>query len=959
MQSLASELYRRIFWVTFALIIQYSLSAQEPYHFMLGADELSGFDIYGINQDEEGVYWITSDKGLTSYDGYTFKQYENDKQVSSSLFNPTLNHAGELFCNNLGGQIFKVRNDSLILFHTIPDSLLSAYVNFDFLSNDELIVSSASSYRVKADKLVLLGENMKYGQGSLYREDDGSLIFQNNQKSIARITATDFSEAAIDMNSSDQYLFKFFRKKGKLYGLERGGEVYRLDTVNEHSLSAKKVLDKQESYSRIYATNKNLWVASDKYGLYSIQYPEEGQFSSQLSKMLFENYFISFAFEDRNGNVLLGTFNDGIIVIPETNMQNITVPNDVKISEITTDQSGGVFFGTLQGRIYHWTENDLELIKSEGTRIVEKLEYYPDNHHLFYDNKVVYVYNTQTQQNKDILFTALKDMVQMSQNEYAFGNFSTTRIIRFDDISVVTSRSFETGRVRQLVFNNKTKDLLVNTTKDLFKIDSSGVMRPLNKKMSNYLISDMEQDDTVTFIATRKQGLLKLLGDRIYPFLDDKSGLIDNDVRQIAIQNERLYVATETGFQVFTTAGELVKTISATDGLASIKIQDFAVDKYFIWFLTQFGLQRYDLNSKEDVSTIPIIKKIDIYRDGERVLDSDYSFSNDTDAVTVKISAPSLTLQSDLKYIYRLSENTSWSENDYTDNEIRFLALAPGKYAFQVRLMHKGEFLDERVLKFTIAQPFWNMWWFYTVTVFLFLSVFFTILKFRLRKQEKRNEEVFELNASKLTALQSQMNPHFLFNALNSIQEYIMHNDRRVAGKYLGKFAKLMRMYLDHSRKKSISMKEELDVLALYLQLEELRFENTLTFDISIEDTVDLDIQIPSMFIQPYVENALKHGLFHKTSDRKLTISVIHSLDSKEVICKIEDNGIGRKKSREINKMRAGSHLPFATTANTRRLELLNLHRKRHIRQKTEDLSDPMGLPSGTRVEIVIPIDKE
>ena len=199
------------------------------------------------------------------------------------------------------------------------------------------------------------------------------------------------------------------------------------------------------------------------------------------------------------------------------------------------------------------------------------------------------------------------------------------------------------------------------------------------------------------------------------------------------------------------------------------------------------------------------------------------------------------------------------------------------------------------------------------------------------------------------------MNPHFVFNALNSIQEYIMSNEKNLAGKYLGKFADLMRVYLHHSQVKVVTLKEELYALHLYVELESLRFENKLTYDISVEETIDTSHEIPSLLIQPYVENSFKHGLLHIAHHKKLTITVTQEVNI--LVVAITDNGIGRRKSNELLKLRNRDHKSFANQANKNRIELLNYGRESKIKDEIQDLENEVGEPLGTRVILHIPVE--
>ena len=162
---------------------------------------------------------------------------------------------------------------------------------------------------------------------------------------------------------------------------------------------------------------------------------------------------------------------------------------------------------------------------------------------------------------------------------------------------------------------------------------------------------------------------------------------------------------------------------------------------------------------------------------------------------------------------------------------------------------------------------------------------------------------------SQLEALRSQMNPHFIFNALNSIQEYIVFNNKELASNYLVKFSRLIRIYLEHSQQNEIVLKEEVNALKIYLELEKIRFEDILDYDLYIDENLMLEqIKIPSLFIQPYVENAIKHGLLHKLDDRKLKVSFQKEKLNNYLVCTIEDNGIGRKQAAALQSKRTNRH---------------------------------------------------
>lgn len=234
----------------------------------------------------------------------------------------------------------------------------------------------------------------------------------------------------------------------------------------------------------------------------------------------------------------------------------------------------------------------------------------------------------------------------------------------------------------------------------------------------------------------------------------------------------------------------------------------------------------------------------------------------------------------------------------------------------------------------------------------------------RNRSEEEKQKTKIELlenkqkaAESRLQSLRLQMNPHFLFNALNSIQQMILANEEMVATRYLSRFSKLLRSILIHSDKETITLKEELDILKLYVELESVRFKEAFSYEIHCEDDIDTDeVKIPTLLIQPFVENAIWHGLMHKEGKRKLRISFTDMEDY--VQCVIEDNGIGRQKAAQL-KLSTGSdkkHTGKGIQVSIERLNALQKNGGPSGSMTIKDLTDADGNPSGTRVEINLPI---
>ncbi len=230
------------------------------------------------------------------------------------------------------------------------------------------------------------------------------------------------------------------------------------------------------------------------------------------------------------------------------------------------------------------------------------------------------------------------------------------------------------------------------------------------------------------------------------------------------------------------------------------------------------------------------------------------------------------------------------------------------------------------------------------------------INRFRFRSKQKMdamNHTISELNQ---TNLRQQMNPHFIFNTLNSIQYYVFQNDKISSNNYMTKFASLIRKTLENSRNTEISIKEELDTLRLYLELEELRFKEKFNWTISVDEDIDtLAYKIPTMLIQPYVENAITHGLMNKENGKGF-LHVGLQLHDDQIICIIQDNGIGRSKAMEIKQQKNENHRSLGTNITESRLRLVNELYGKSMKVIYTDLVDENNEPAGTKVEINIPI---
>jgi len=262
------------------------------------------------------------------------------------------------------------------------------------------------------------------------------------------------------------------------------------------------------------------------------------------------------------------------------------------------------------------------------------------------------------------------------------------------------------------------------------------------------------------------------------------------------------------------------------------------------------------------------------------------------------------------QYVYKLEG--LYDDWIYGGNQryVTFINFDPGEYVFRVKGANSDGVWNERgaSVRILIISPFWKTWWFMWLAICLSLTVLLLVvmnLRERIKKKVELNKKISEL---KLQALRAQMNPHFVFNTINSIQYFISSNERKAVYNYLSKFSKLMRKVFDNVEKFKLLISEELDSLKLYLELESLRFEGKFNYKIVVDAQIDIhNIEISTLLIQSFVENAIYHGLRFKRS--KGTLDVHLSLGDGSIICVIEDNGIGIRKALK-SKSKNGGHKP-------------------------------------------------
>jgi len=485
-----------------------------------------------------------------------------------------------------------------------------------------------------------------------------------------------------------------------------------------------------------------------------------------------------------------------------------------------------------------------------------------------------------------------------------------------------------------------------------------------NKKKQSVPAKDLAtQNDSILWVGTMNDGIYAIQDYKIIKHLGLKDGLPSKQVSKILVHKEYLWASTPKGLARYHFASGKIDLFNEANGFSVWDVTDWAMlgDTLFLLEKGELLSLPYDLEVKPPQPKVWIASTW--VNDSIRAIDSTKMLPYFMNNFKIKVQGIAYKSQGAFQYKYRLYPiEKKWNYINSNQSLINYSNLKGGAYSFEVALVtDNGVVSPMASTRFSIDVIFYQKWWFILLCTCLLALFILWLLRYQSKIIDKRNQEKLrksklerDLRVSELKVLKAQLNPHFIFNALNSIQEYIMMNEKELAGNYLGMFADLMRIYLDHSREHYISLAEEINALKIYLELEAIRLDNELHFDIQINNHRPIQqIMIPSMLVQPYVENAIKHGLFPKEKDKNLWV-IFNLMDDNIIEVIIRDNGIGREAAAQNNRKRVKKHRSFGSAATASRLELLNDGKEKKIRVNIIDLKEN-GQSLGTEVHVFIP----
>ena len=413
------------------------------------------------------------------------------------------------------------------------------------------------------------------------------------------------------------------------------------------------------------------------------------------------------------------------------------------------------------------------------------------------------------------------------------------------------------------------------------------------------------------WIATNGNGLIRLDKDSIdfavNKILSKRVPTSAGIINGLLLVDSVAYASTPTGIEriLFDEKSIMsVERITEENGLEMARINDLEYFNGDVYIAQDNGLFSFDHNqSFKETNDFPVVIDAVTAADSLYVVDQEMEFPHDIGLIQIKSKAINYRYQNSLEYQFRLLQGENDFEqywNTSLDNEITFSNLSPGDYLFQFRAKSaNSDWTPPVELSFNIQAAYWQTLWFKALiallTIVLAYLIFYWINHSRKNKIKLSNAK----KVSDLKALKAQINPHFLFNALNSIQSFVLGGNESLADDYLVKYGKLMRKILNHSNELTIYLNDELEAIRIYIELEQLRLQKGLVFDIKIDEAIDIySTKVPSMIIQPLLENAIWHGIQPSDKEGKLLLKIYSHPEEIEII--VEDNGVGFDKNLKI-----------------------------------------------------------
>lgn len=921
-------------------------------------DGLPSNVVYDVFQDSKRFLWFCTDQGVSRFDGHSFENFSSKSGLPDN-------------------EIFRVQEDDLHRLWLVCYDHKACYIQDGKVYN-----SSNSSICREIEKAGIDYE-------LLFKNSDGKWCLGGRKTCMLNEHAITVSAATYEQDIAD-----YFTYDGITYTLNRGFFA-RIENGRRTVLLERKFKTIYHYHNKIFLCHTDI-----KNGFLDITL--EGK-KVKIEHELIPPAWINAFYALSDSTIICGTEKGTLLYNPRsaTFSRSLLLPENIAVNRILKDHEGNIWFTTLNNGVYMqlaaspYVYNKMSGMKSDviltagivGHKVMAGYDdgfsiISPDNairnyalksathrnrikfvfqtpdpdQYLVASDYGLYLLNKSSQTSLRIFRLAHKDGYSNGRDNYLLGTASNAYAYDFHK-KILTTIWYK--RTTAIIKSDET--IWMGTLDGVYYKTPTDSAKKLHtdSTLSHSRITSLSLLQDKLVITTSNNGLF--IYDKNHPLihLDELSGISNNNCKKAITDKNNIWLNTGSGLDKICLSDHTITGIyqySPSDGLVTDNINDISILNDKLYVATNDGLIILHTTNKEVMQKPPLIylssimiRNVLYHEVRPMVLDHT---QND---IQVNFTGISFAGGQDIEYKYTLGN----SDTTYTKlGTVNFSALQPGRYQFSVwaRVKHGIWTTTPASFSFLIKTPFWKTYWFIISCILfvLLLILYYGIWKFmRIRSQaEEKAIRQRQMTELELQALRAQINPHFLFNALNSIQNYYSNNDERKANYYLTSFAGFIRKTLTYSKSQWIALPEEISLMKTYIELEQMRFKNVFSFEISVSDSLNqAKMKVPAMLIQPYVENAINHG-FRNLSGRPGELLLHFETKEGVLICVIDDNGIGVIKSQKVRK---NGHQSLGMSISSQRIETINQLYQTSIAVRIIDKASLFPAATGTRIEIRIP----
>ncbi|OJJ22074.1 hypothetical protein BKI52_08525 [marine bacterium AO1-C] len=942
-------------------------------------DGLPSMVVYDVKEDSKGYLWLGTEAGIVRYDGVHFQTFQVSNAQGKSFTTMQEDSKGRMYFINFSGQLFyffQGETHQVLL----PDKLQKQdFQHYIIDQEDRIWITGKAGGLYVGNPYTQKWQYIEGFSSNKQQKLYASKIFRDAYDRIWLLSYKSLIQVGPQLNLiqtirlPQNYLYLTFTKNEIIFSTyRRRFSVYNLETTQWRPVF-EDLANQEALISGTYRDPQgNIWVMTNQgTHIYSPQYRQK------LSQTAFlKNKFVSNIVQDREGNYWFTTLGNGIFKMPNKDILHFQADNSElkyeQINDLEEDARGNLFIATNGNQVFYFDTQKQKITQKyrlpEGD--IESMLWDESRQRLYVENGELLTFDMRRMKVTDNIFGGnTSKSLSLYQNKYlivASGGsgfisplgrtspaVATDVFPDFDYSDFYRTRTLRGKRSRTVLTETNQLRFWIGYSDGLFFYENNKQYELKTPDQQAIIALNISQDaNGVVWVGTAQQGIFAIKNKHIIQHLDVKQGLISNYCKRIFKEGDYLYIGTEKGLQVYHLQTKQSRVFDQSDGLPSNEIRDLVVQKDKIYLATAAGLSvlKKNFNTTNYIPPLIYITGLSLQNNPQK-LQPQYELAYNENNLTIYFTGIAFRSGGKFTYKYRMQGlDEQWSYSNSTNNLARYSALPSGEYQFQVKTINEDGIESEKTatINIDIAYPIWEKWWFITLMTLLVLALITTIAFFRVRAYQRKMRLENAFNKAALESLQLQMNPHFIFNAMGAIQHYIVTNDSKNASIYLAKFSRLMRAVLENSRQEYICLDEEIDMLENYLVLQNLRHEGSFEYQVTIDDQLDPEmITIPPMFAQPFIENAIEHGIAHLKENGLITIDF--SLQQDVIVLKITDNGRGIEDSLRAKAAQTKEHRSLATIITKERIALYQQSLKKNITFKVKSLDQ------GTQVIFHLP----